>query len=47
MESGEVLEFCDPRIHDIILSVEKSLGLKISHHALTLFGKRIKTGEIS
>jgi Fur family ferric uptake transcriptional regulator len=42
MENGEVLEFCDPRIQDIIQSIEKSLGLKISHHALTLYGKRIK-----
>jgi Fur family ferric uptake transcriptional regulator len=42
MDSGEVLEFCDPRIQDIILSVEKSLGLKITHHALTLYGKRTK-----
>lgn len=38
VNNGEVLEFCDPRIHDIILSAEKALGVKVSHHSLTLFG---------
>ncbi|MEI8047476.1 MAG: transcriptional repressor [Bacteroidota bacterium] len=47
IENGAVLEFCDPRIHDIIVSVEKTLGLKISHHALTLYGVRVKTEAVN
>jgi len=41
VEDGEVLEFCDPRIQDIINSVEKSLNVKITSHSLTLFGSRL------
>jgi Fur family ferric uptake transcriptional regulator len=41
IESGDVLEFCDPRIQEIITSVEKSLGVKISHHSLTFYGSTL------
>lgn len=37
METGKVMEFCDPRIHEIKESVEKMLNVKISHHSLTFF----------
>jgi Fur family ferric uptake transcriptional regulator len=39
VDSGEVLEFCDPRIQQIKETVEKELGVKISHHSLTFYGK--------
>ncbi|MBI9033858.1 MAG: transcriptional repressor [Bacteroidales bacterium] len=38
MDNGKVLEFCDPRVHEIKVSVEKTLGVKISHHSLTFYG---------
>ncbi|MDP2422779.1 MAG: transcriptional repressor [Bacteroidales bacterium] len=40
LDTGEVLEFCDPRIHEIQLSIEKMLNVKITNHALTFFGHR-------
>ena len=37
-KTGKVLEFCDPRLQEIQSSVEKLLGVKISHHSLTFYG---------
>lgn len=39
VDNGEVLEFCDPRIQQIKETVEKELGVSISHHSLTFYGK--------
>ncbi|MEZ5083593.1 MAG: transcriptional repressor [Bacteroidales bacterium] len=36
--NGEVLEFCDVRVQQIKETVEKELGVKISHHSLTFYG---------
>lgn len=38
LNNGQVLEFCDPRIYEIKTSIEKSLGVTVSHHTLTFFG---------
>lgn len=38
LNTGDVMEFCDPRIQEIIHSVEKTLGVRILQHALTLYG---------
>ena len=38
LETGKVLEFCDPRIQEIKESVEKTLNVKISNHSLTFYG---------
>ena len=38
IDSGKVLEFCDPRLQEIQQSVEKLLNVKISHHSLTFYG---------
>jgi Fur family transcriptional regulator, ferric uptake regulator len=38
LSSGEVLEFCDARVEQIKNTVEKELGVKISHHSLTFYG---------
>ena len=38
LENGNVLEFCDPRLHEIQTSVEKMLGVTITSHSLTFFG---------
>ena len=41
IDSGKVLEFCDPRLQEIQSSVEKLLNVKISHHSLTFYGSCI------
>lgn len=38
LDSGKVLEFCDPRIQEIKANVESVLNVKISHHSLTFYG---------
>jgi len=35
---GKVVEFCDPRIQEIIISAQKNSGYTISHHSLYLYG---------
>ena len=37
-ECKNVFEFCDPRIQNIMNSVEKNMGFKVMHHALNMFG---------
>ena len=34
-----VLEFCDPRIQNIIDSIELSMKFKVSEHSLNFYGK--------
>lgn len=36
-DSGEVKEFCDPRLQLIKKSLEESLGIKILHHSLNFY----------
>ena len=43
-ESGEVLEFCDPRLQLIKNSLEQSLGIKILHHSLNFYAVK-NTGD--
>ncbi len=38
IDNGEVLEFCDVRVQQIKETVEKELGVNISHHSLTFYG---------
>jgi len=42
LESGEVMEFTDERISEIKKAVERELGVHISHHSLTFYGRRQK-----
>jgi Fur family ferric uptake transcriptional regulator len=37
---GEVIEFCDPRIHQIKKTLEELFGVEIQHHSLNFYGKR-------
>lgn len=37
---GEVLEFCDPRVQEIKKSVEDLLGVEVTYHSLTFYGRR-------
>ena len=39
LENGEVIEFCDPRIQNIIDTVEKVFNFKVSSHSLNLYGE--------
>ncbi|HOH99267.1 MAG TPA: transcriptional repressor [Bacteroidales bacterium] len=39
LDSGKVLEFCDPRVQEIKNSVEKILNVKITNHSLTFYGR--------
>jgi len=38
-QTGDVKEFYDPRIIEIKNTVEKELGVKITHHSLTFYGE--------
>lgn len=38
-KSNKVLEFCDPRIQNIIDTVEKIFNFKVSSHSLNLYGE--------
>lgn len=37
IDCGKVMEFCDPRVQEIKESVEKSLGVSITHHSLVFY----------
>ncbi|MEX2350445.1 MAG: transcriptional repressor [Flavobacteriaceae bacterium] len=43
-DTGEVIEFCDPRIQAIKKTIEEVFDIDISHHSLYLYGTR-KTTE--
>ena len=43
-ESGNVLEFCDPRLHEIQLAIEKALNVNITSHSLTFYGTKNDVG---
>lgn len=38
IETGEVFEFCDPRIQQIKQTISEILGFEITHHSLTFYG---------
>ncbi len=38
LDTGKVMEFCDPRLQDIKLSIERLLNVKITSHSLTFYG---------
>jgi Fur family ferric uptake transcriptional regulator len=41
-DTGEVIEFCDPRIENIKKSIEKVFDITIESHSLYFYGKKIK-----
>jgi Fur family ferric uptake transcriptional regulator len=43
-DTGEVLEFCDPRIQQITSTLEELFGIEVLHHSLHVFARR-KTAE--
>ena len=38
-DSGEVIEFYDPRIEEVKNDIEKNYGVQVSHYALTFYGR--------
>lgn len=45
IDTGEILEFCDPRMLEIQQAIEKILDVKITNRSLTFFGYRNKREE--
>ena len=41
-DSGEVIEFCDPRIQTIKKNIEEIFIVEINNHTLYFYGKKIK-----
>ncbi len=41
-DTGELIEFCDPRIQSIKSTIEELFGMKIEHHTLYFYGTRKK-----
>jgi Fur family ferric uptake transcriptional regulator len=41
-DSGEVIEFCDPRIQTIKKTIEEVFDIKINNHSLYFYGTRKK-----
>lgn len=39
-DTGEVLEFCDPRLHEIKKTIEDVFNIEIKKHSLYLYGTR-------
>lgn len=44
-DTGEVIEFCDPRIQAIKATVEEIFGVKIKHHSLYFYGVKNEKSE--
>lgn len=41
-DTGEVIEFCDPRIEAIKQGIEENFGIKIQSHSLYFYGEKNK-----
>ena len=37
-ECKNVFEFCDPRVQNIMNTIENNMGFKVLHHALNMYG---------
>lgn len=42
-DTGEVIEFCDPRLHTIKQNIEEIFDVKIDSHSLYFYGKKNKS----
>lgn len=41
-DTGDVIEFCDPRIEKIKATVEELFNVKVHHHSLYFYGEKIE-----
>ncbi len=39
-DTGEVIEFCDPRVQSIKATLEEVFNVELSHHSLYFYGQR-------
>ena len=39
-DTGEVIEFCDPRVQQIKATVEELFGIEVLHHSLNLYARK-------
>jgi Fur family ferric uptake transcriptional regulator len=39
-DTGEVIEFCDPRIQNIKATIEEVFGVVVHHHSLYFYGEK-------
>jgi len=44
-DTGELLEFCDPRIQNIKSTIEEIFGVEIQHHSLYFYGVKKKDNK--
>ena len=44
-DTGELIEFCDPRIQSIKATIEEMFDMKIDHHSLYFYGVKNKTDK--
>ena len=44
-DTGEVMEFCDPRIQQIKETIEETFGIRIESHSLYFYGTKQKTED--
>ena len=42
-DTGEVIEFCDPRVQQIKATMEELFGIEVLHHSLNLYARRKPT----
>ncbi|MCH2224101.1 MAG: transcriptional repressor [Crocinitomicaceae bacterium] len=46
-DTGELLEFCDPRIQNIKSTIEDIFGIDIQHHSLYFYGTKKQSNKKS
>jgi Fur family ferric uptake transcriptional regulator len=39
-DTGEVLEFCDPRIQQIKATLEELFDIEVMHHSLNIYARK-------
>lgn len=40
LDTGQVLEYCDPRLMEIQRTIEEELGVEVTHHSLVFYGRK-------
>ena len=44
-DTGEVFEFCDPRIQNIKQTIEEVFGVEVESHSLYFYAKRKESSK--
>ena len=40
LDTGQVLEYCDPRLQEIQKAIEEEFGVEVTHHSLIFYGHK-------